>query len=626
MTSPARGLRLRVLVPLSAAILTVVLVFVGMFASQNRRQRDEDIQRSAALIDDLIHAESAQGVQLMRSVMDLMMRDDRLADALARRDRRDLLVLSQPILEDLRLRNRVTHFYFILPDRTMLLRVQLPDQWGDRIDRFVLQEAQRTGKPFWGNEQGPFGSLTLRVTSPWLRANEVIGYLELGIEFEDIVAEVHRMADADVFVAIEKRYLDRAKWDRMQKKLGRHADWDEFPNVIVLSRTREQIPAPIAAYLRASHTRYPREAFEVHWDDRVEQAVILPFLDLRGRELGAIVALRDVTAAAAEVRRGLWTVIGMCVLVASALFGFFYVLLGRVQIDVGNRTVDLRTSNERLALEILERKRAEQVLEQRTRALARSNAELEQLVSVAWHDLQEPLRAVGSHLQLLERRYKHKLDPEADEFIRFAVDGARRMKALIVDLLAYLRVGSQGGGFRTTDCETVLAAALRDLAGPIEQTGARITHDPLPRVNGSPGELVDLFQNLIANAIKFRGEEAPEIHIHAEPTPWPLPEDVGHPRAPAATAQNAAWWCFSVRDNGIGIAPEHFDRIFVLFQRLHREVEISGTGIGLAICKKIVERHGGRIWVRSIAGAGATFFFTLPRAEAPHPEAAHPPA
>jgi light-regulated signal transduction histidine kinase (bacteriophytochrome) len=210
---------------------------------------------------------------------------------------------------------------------------------------------------------------------------------------------------------------------------------------------------------------------------------------------------------------------------------------------------------------------------------------------VASHDLQEPLRMVTSYVQLLTRRYQGKLDSDADEFIRFAEDGAVRMWKLINDLLAYSRAGTQGKELEPTDCETALHQSLDNLKMAIEENGVIVTRDPLPTVMADHPQLIQLFQNLIGNAIKFRGDEPPRVHVSA--------------------SRNGNGWIFSVRDNGIGIAPEYAKRIFIIFQRLHSREKYAGTGIGLAICQKIVERHGGRIWVESELGKGATFYFTL---------------
>lgn len=259
---------------------------------------------------------------------------------------------------------------------------------------------------------------------------------------------------------------------------------------------------------------------------------------------------------------------------------------------VEKRTEELRDVNAHLAVELDERRRAELKMAKYAGDLARSNAELEQFAYVASHDLQEPLRMVASFTQLLAKRYQGELDQNADEFIGFAVDGANRMQQLINDLLAYSRVGTRGKSLKPTDLTEILGHARANLHEAIKESGALVTNDPLPIVDGDEVQLVQLFQNLLANAIKFQGKMTPMIHVSAQP--------------------QGNGWLIGVKDNGIGIAPEHQERIFAIFQRLHARSEYPGTGIGLAICKKIVERHGGQIWVESAPGAGATIYFNLP--------------
>jgi PAS domain S-box-containing protein len=242
-------------------------------------------------------------------------------------------------------------------------------------------------------------------------------------------------------------------------------------------------------------------------------------------------------------------------------------------------------------IDITERKKIEADMKQSMDELARSNAELEQFAYVASHDLQEPLRMVSSYVQLLARRYQGRLDSDADEFIAFAVDGAARMKILINDLLSFSRVGTRGRQFAPVILEETLNQAMHNLALVIDESGATITHDPLPQVMADDGQMLQLLQNLIGNALKFRGETPPKVHIGVK--------------------RKKDRWQFYVRDNGIGIDPQFWDRIFIIFQRLHNREEYDGTGIGLAICRKIVERHGGRIWVESELGQGSTFYFTL---------------
>ena len=224
--------------------------------------------------------------------------------------------------------------------------------------------------------------------------------------------------------------------------------------------------------------------------------------------------------------------------------------------------------------------------------LARSNADLEQFAYVASHDLQEPLRMVASYVQLLSRRYKGKLDKDADEFIAFAVDGATRMQNLIRDLLTYSRVTRLARPMEVVDTGQALLAALVNLKVAVEEARAHVAYDSLPPVRGDATALIALFQNLVGNAVKFRGGRTPEIRIEA--------------------ARRGDEWIFSVKDNGIGFDPQYRERVFVIFQRLNTRDKYEGTGIGLAICKKIVERHGGRIWVETKPGEGSTFFFSLP--------------
>jgi DNA-binding LacI/PurR family transcriptional regulator/signal transduction histidine kinase len=272
---------------------------------------------------------------------------------------------------------------------------------------------------------------------------------------------------------------------------------------------------------------------------------------------------------------------------------------GCLILEIGLREVELYGTLARQisgalqdSLLLQKHRQAEEALTRQAQELARSNFDLQHFAYVASHDLQEPLRMVTSYLQLIERRYKGRLDEDADEFIGFAVDGAERMQTLINDLLQYSRVATHGKPFALTDCSAVLDHALANLKVTIEESGAVVTHDSLPTVLADDVQLTQLLQNLIGNAIKFhKPDTPPQVHV--------------------GVARKDGEWLFSVQDNGISIAPEHFERIFMIFQRLHTQEEYEGTGIGLAVCKRIVERHGGRIWVESEPGKGSTFYFTI---------------
>jgi PAS domain S-box-containing protein len=247
-----------------------------------------------------------------------------------------------------------------------------------------------------------------------------------------------------------------------------------------------------------------------------------------------------------------------------------------------------------LGVDVTEQRNVEGQLRRALQELERSNKELEQFAYVASHDLQEPLRTVGSFAELVSQRYAGKLDKDGNEFLGFMIDSARRAQHLINDLLQYSRVGSRAKPFELIHVEEVLALAIDNLRTSIEEGGAVVTHDPMPSLRADPTQMLQLLQNLVGNAVKFRRPEEPcRVHVSCREEP--------------------DRWVFTVRDNGIGIAPQYFERIFVIFQRLHSRGKYPGTGIGLAVCKKIVERHGGRIWVESEPGRGSSFHFSIPR-------------
>ena len=292
-----------------------------------------------------------------------------------------------------------------------------------------------------------------------------------------------------------------------------------------------------------------------------------------------VTAIRPVHVLAAQARR-----------VADGDFGHEVMRTGPREIR--GLAADVNTMRARILRELTAVQEANDALEAHAADLQRSNAELEQFAYVASHDLQEPLRKVISFCQLLQRRYGGQLDERADQYIEFAVDGAKRMQVLISDLLAFSRVGRAAVDLGRVDCTAALAAATANLSDQIAQAGAVVEHGPLPAVRAQPALMTAVFQNLIGNALKFRGEEPPRVAVTAEP--------------------DGAFWSFSVTDNGIGIEPQYADRVFLIFQRLHDRAAYPGTGIGLALCRKIIEYFGGRIWLDTAAMNGTRFCFTVP--------------
>ncbi len=259
---------------------------------------------------------------------------------------------------------------------------------------------------------------------------------------------------------------------------------------------------------------------------------------------------------------------------------------------VEERTFELSEINNMLIQEIRERKAIEKILEIQKEELERSNQELEHFAYVASHDLQEPLRMISSYLQLLQKRYIGKLDQDADDFIEFAVSGAKRMQGMLQGLLDYSRIGRKGNSLTETDLNQVIEIAISNLLLSINESGAKILYNTLPTVLADMNQMIRLFQNLINNSIKYKGNENPVILISSQ--------------------LDDKKWIIKIKDNGIGIDKSNFKRIFTIFQRLHSKSEYPGEGLGLAVCKKIIERHGGKIWVESEPGDGTTFFITIP--------------
>lgn len=402
--------------------------------------------------------------------------------------------------------------------------------------------------PIYGSAGDFHGVVMSRVPLEKLRAVlEQEGELQHGEGANDWL-----VLDREGVVIFEKSREMRAGGSRSKLELlsaGRAAEDRDKPGFVEERHQRRQIPV-VTGYARTRG-----------------------YSNFSGFDWTVLVRL-DRDHAYAPINRLIWTVVGVGLLLVTPLVGFG--VWASWKLSRGHR--DLVS--------------ARQALEETVTELRRSNADLQQFAYVASHDLQEPLRMVASYTQLLAKRYKGKLDADADDFIGYAVEGANRMQRLINDLLAYSRVTTQGRVFEQVDCNQILDDVLSNLRMAVEESQAVVTHDALPAVTADDGQLGQLFQNLIGNAIKFRGEEPPRVHISAE-------------------LRNNEWQ-FSVLDNGIGVDPQYAERIFVIFQRLHNREEYPGTGIGLALCKKIVERHGGRIWVKAPIGRGAIFYFTLP--------------
>lgn len=389
----ASGLRMRVLLPLALGLLVLVGA-IGALTIQARMEANRDTAaRIGASVATLLAEHSEHEVQTMRSVIAFLMADPQLEQAFRNRDRAALLRLATPVYQGIRERNRISHFYFHLPDRTNLLRVHAPDHDGDRIDRFTLREAERTGKPFWANEQGPLGSFTLRVVYPWQVGDQLIGYLELGVEFEHIATEIKKGIGADIYVAIDKARFDAARWAATQKGSRHPIAWDEFPKAIVLSRTTPAVPATVADYLRGRSAGVGASNFEGLDGDRHLQVFSTPF-ELDGQRLGELLVAHDVTVPVQERRRDVAVLLGLSLAVGGILMLLLHAFLGRVERDIRERTERLEEARNVLLLEQHERQRAQQALaaQQERNELLEARGRMVEELAAARHRAEAALR------------------------------------------------------------------------------------------------------------------------------------------------------------------------------------------------------------------------------------------
>ncbi|HEY8358572.1 MAG TPA: ATP-binding protein [Ramlibacter sp.] len=355
------GLRMRVLLPLALGLLLLVGAIGALTIMARMDANREAAARTGASVATMIAGQTEQEVQTMRSVMDFLLADPALRDALRARDRAALLRLAAPTHRAILERNQISHFYFHLPDRTNLLRVHAPDHDGDRIDRFTLKEAQRTGRPFWANEQGPLGSFTLRVVYPWHADGTLIGFLELGVEFEHIAQDIKQSIGADVYVAIDKGRFDAKRWEATQKTSKQPIAWNEFPRAIVLTRTTGAIPRPVADYLRNTQPGSARSNFEGVDDGRHLQVFVRPF-ELGGERLGELLVAQDISFAVQERRRDVSVILGLSLAVGGILMLLLHAFLGRVERDIHERTQRLEEARNVILLEQHDRQQAQQAL------------------------------------------------------------------------------------------------------------------------------------------------------------------------------------------------------------------------------------------------------------------------
>ena len=671
-------------------ITVILLVFVvSTYRWQNQRLTSELAALSGSAEKVYLGA-IEQDANMLGATLTGLLANDALRESFRNQDRDALLRQTMPLFQRLRKERQITHFYFIRPDRTVLLRVHMPSRLGDQINRTTLLEAEKTQTMSQGAELGPIGTFTLRVVSPWIEGGRLLGYVELGKEIDGVSATVQHDLNLRSEILIDKTLLKREEWEAGMAMLGRTAQWDLFDHWVLNGAGLGAMPLEMLRHI--NDWRPGDEGRKRYIADDGKRLLLdaIPLRDAAQRQVGALLIQADVTSRVETIWRSVAFLAFFCLLVGLIAAIAFWVILSKFERLYGHSEEKLRAMFEMspfgmalrhqngryvevnpafaemigysaeeltelshmditppqfqdedirrmdilglhrragpyvkeyrhrdghlipvslngmlitgsdgetyvwtLIEDISERLATEQRLNKKSDELARSNAELEAFAYVTSHDLRQPLRSISGYVSLLERQYGEQLDDEGRQFIRFVVDGVKRMDRLIIDVLDYARIGRLTKPKSETSLAVVAADVAFNLRAALEESGGTLTlAEDLPDVWADRTEMVRLLQNLITNALKFRSpDRPPEVRITAE-----------HRLNEVQV---------NVEDNGIGIKPTDFERIFGIFQRLHSREEYEGSGIGLAVCKKIVEHHGGRIWVEQALPQGSRFCFTL---------------
>jgi PAS domain S-box-containing protein len=361
-----QAIKLRIFVPLILAVVVLLGSFIFAFRQDQRRSSEQAIHRSAVELQKFLQVEQKQNTDFMETALRTILNDERMAHAFRARDREALLERAGPLQKTLSRQHKITHLYFHGPDRINFLRVHHPEEHGDLINRFTLREAERTGEIASGIERGPLGAFVLRVVMPWRNNGELLGYLELGMEFDEITKDLHGLLDVDFVVAVDKKLVSREQWTKAVQASDKKESWDQFPDAVIIDRTVQVLPGPIVKFL-SSGSR-PREMTKVvSWNGRVAQMILLHLDDAGGKGFGELFVMRDVSDSVAQARRSMWLITFICLAVSAALLTLFYIFLGRIQ-------QTLASQNTKLRAEIGERQHANAELELSQTRLAEAQA------------------------------------------------------------------------------------------------------------------------------------------------------------------------------------------------------------------------------------------------------------
>lgn len=622
-------IKIPVLIPFAIALLLLLSTFITAIYWLRQRSMNSEALRRIEGVDSLFQAYIEEDSRFLNGLLDFLEKDEDLQNAFLGKNRDVLLQYAEPIFQELRTKYDITHFYFHNTDKSCFLRAHNLQEFGDHIERFTLNQAANRQKPSWGIELGPFGTFTLRVVHPWYIDNKLAGYLELGREIGYITPQLKQVFGVELVFVINKSYLDRQQWQEGLRVMGKTGDWDLLADFVVIDSTTAEIPFALAKNTVVSHAQHQKKLFEVSMAHRKYRSGFVRLRDASGQDVGDIIVLEDVTKGEAALRVLLILIIITSVAAGVVILALFYLdvrkieqkltaahnnledeIIKRTQAEselrvhrdklellVQQRTSELQKSNTELEQQIAEREKTGKILETLNEELEktvgqlnRSNQELRHFAHVIAHDLKSPVRGIATLAQWLSTDYYSKFDQEGREQIDFLSRRAQRLGDIIDALLKYSEIGLKVSQKSDVSLNNLIDSVVAEI-NPPENIKVTVSND-LPTVFCNRGTIANVFRNLLSNAIKYMDKPQGQVEI--------------------ACIEENGFWKFSISDNGPGVEKKYFEKIFQLFQTLSPKDETESIGMGLALVKKIVESHGGQVWVQSSPGKGSTFFFTLP--------------